>query len=110
MNSRRDFLQKITGGLIILNLPTSSSAKDGLIDSLPYEGPVLRVALMGLGGYAKRVADGLLESKMAKLNGLISGTPEKLTSWQSKYKVAEANCYNYENFDRIKDNPEIDAV
>ena len=110
MNSRRDFLQKITGGLIILNLPTSNSAKAEQISSLPYDGPILRVAVMGLGVYGKKVADGLQESKLAKLTGLISGSPDKLSNWQSKYKVAQANCYNHENFDSIKDNPEIDAV
>jgi predicted dehydrogenase len=49
-------------------------------------------------------------SKMAKLTGVISGTPSKIKEWQSKYKIAEKNCYNYENFDQIKNNPDIDAV
>jgi predicted dehydrogenase len=47
---------------------------------------------------------------MAKLTGVISGTPAKIKEWQSKYKIAEKNCYNYENFDQIKNNPDIDAV
>src|SRR5258708_33523833 len=46
----------------------------------------------------------------AKLVGVISGTPAKIKAWQTKYNIPEKNCYNYENFDRIKDNPDIDAV
>jgi predicted dehydrogenase len=42
--------------------------------------------------------------------GVISGTPSKITAWQAKYSIPEKNCYNYENFDNIKDNPDIDAV
>lgn len=76
----------------------------------PYQGPVLRVAIMGLGSYGTRVAEAMQSSKKAKLVGVISGTPSKIKDWQSKYKIPEKNCYNYENFDRIKNNPDIDAV
>src|SRR5690606_40120562 len=37
-------------------------------------------------------------------------SPAKLKDWSAKYGVPEQNCYNYENFDQIKDNPDIDAV
>ncbi len=75
-----------------------------------YEGPVLRVAIMGLGSYGTRVAEAMQDCTKAKLVGVISGTPEKVAKWQSKYNIPEKNCYNYENFDKIKDNPDIDAV
>jgi predicted dehydrogenase len=104
MNSRRDFLHKITGSAIALTiLPKFILAE-------PYDGPVLRVAIMGLGGYASRVAEAMQACKKAKLVGLISGTPSKLKDWQKKYNIEDKNCYNYENFDKIKDNKDIDAV
>lgn len=65
---------------------------------------------MGLGSYGTRVAEAIKESKRARLVGVISGTPSKVTDWQSKYGIPDKNCYNYENFDQIKDNPDIDAV
>ncbi len=65
---------------------------------------------MGLGSYGTRVAEAMLSCKRAKLTGVISGTPSKIKNWQSKYGIAEKNCYNYENFDQIKNNPDIDAV
>jgi predicted dehydrogenase len=80
------------------------------LNNEPYEGPVLRVAIMGLGSYGTRVAEGMQACKKAKLAGVISGTPSKIKDWQSKYGIPEKNCYNYENFDRIKDNRDIDAV
>jgi predicted dehydrogenase len=50
------------------------------------------------------------DCKKAKLVGVISGTPSKVTAWRARYNIPEGNCYNYENFDNIKDNPDIDAV
>jgi len=111
MSSRRNFLQKITASAIALQLPDFVLANDAQeTHNEPYEGPVLRVAIMGLGSYGTRVADAMQASQKAKLVGAISGTPSKLKDWQSKYNIPEKNCYNYETFDALKDNPDIDAV
>jgi predicted dehydrogenase len=56
------------------------------------------------------VAEAMQTCKKAKLVGAISGTPSKIKAWQSKYNIPEKNCYNYENYDSIKNNPDIDAV
>jgi len=109
MNSRRDFLQKIAAASIALPFSQIASAKKSSYEK-PYDGPVLRVAIMGLGSYGTRVAEAMRDCKMAKLVGVISGHPSKITTWQSKYDIPEKNCYNYENFDNIKNNPDIDAV
>jgi predicted dehydrogenase len=108
MNSRRDFLHKLTvSALAIPFLPLVAHSRNrGEL----YDGPVLRVAIMGLGGYGTRVADAMQACKMAKLTGVISGTPAKIKTWQAKYNIPEKNCYNYENFDELKNNPDIDAV
>jgi predicted dehydrogenase len=65
---------------------------------------------MGLGSYGTRVAEAMKDCTKAKLVGVISGTPSKITAWQAKYGIPAKNCYNYENFDNIKNNPDIDAV
>jgi predicted dehydrogenase len=106
MNTRRDFLQKITASAVLVPLFSncgSAAVKD-------YKGAVLRVAIMGLGSYGTRVAEAMQSCKKAKLVGAISGTPSKIKDWQGKYNIPEKNCYNYENFDNIKNNPDIDAV
>lgn len=110
MNSRRDFLQKLTASAIGVSFLDNWHV-------LPGEGIInrndqqqLRVALMGLGGYATRVAEAMQSCKKAKLAGLVSGTPSKIETWQKKHAIPAKNCYNYENFDNLKDNPDIDAV
>jgi predicted dehydrogenase len=111
MSSRRNFLQKIT--VSVIGLPFANwvcSTKNKGIRLQSYEGPVLRVAIMGLGSYGTRVAEAMQSCKRAKLAGVISGTPSKIKNWQHKYNIPDRNCYNYENFDSIKNNPDIDAV
>jgi predicted dehydrogenase len=111
MHSRRDFLQKLGLSALALQLaPLSNWAASIDKTEHPYDGQVLRVAIMGLGGYGGMVAQAMQSCTKAKLVGLVSGTPSKLKAWQSKYGIAEKNCYNYENFDSIKNNPDIDAV
>ncbi len=109
MTSRRNFIQKLTVSAIGLPLLHTSSELYAL-SYPPYEGPMLRMAIMGLGSYGTRVAEAMQSCKRAKLVGVISGTPSKVTAWRAKYNISEKNCYNYQNFDKIKDNPDIDAV
>lgn len=111
MDSRRKFIKKITAPFIAMPF----LSKTGITvfnheNEKAYDGPLLRVAIMGLGSYGNRVAEAMQTSTKTKLVGVISGTPSKITAWQSKYNIPEKNCYNYENFDNIKNNPDIDAV
>jgi len=109
MKSRRDFLQKMAAATIAI--PFSSQLVSACnLSGTRNDGPILRVAIMGLGSYGTRVAEAMRDCKAAKLVGVISGHPDKITAWQSKYNIPEKNCYNYENFDNIKNNPDIDAV
>ena len=72
---------------------------------------VLGVALVGLGNYAeKQLAPALLETGKCKLKGIVTGTPEKAKKWKEKYDIPSKNIYNYENFDSIKNNKDIDIV
>jgi len=109
MDSRRSFLKKITASSVLVPY-LASDAVASVQRFNDYDGPVLRVAIMGLGSYGTRVAEAMKDCKKAKLVGVISGTPAKIEDWQKKYKIPAKNCYNYENFDNIKDNRDIDAV
>lgn len=110
MKSRRDFLQKITASAFAVPFLPENYPENFRQPAPPSQQKILRVAIMGLGSYGTRVADAMQSCKAAKLTGVISGTPSKIKDWQGKYNIPEKNCYNYENYDRIKDNPEIDAV
>src|SRR6185295_388081 len=111
MTSRRNFLQKLSlsaATIPLLSFTDETSPK--AIFNPDYDGPVLRVAIMGLGSYGTRVAEAMKGCTKAKLVGVVSGTPSKIKDWQTKYNIPEKNCYNYENFDNLKNNPDIDAV
>jgi predicted dehydrogenase len=111
MDTRRDFLQKLTASAFAIPfLPRLDPGDTNPMADLPYQGPMLRVAIMGLGSYGTRVADAMQSCTKARLVGAISGTPSKVKDWQKKYNIPEKNCYNYENFDAIKNNGDIDAV
>ena len=111
MKSRRTFLQKIAAAALALPaIPANASQQKSALTGDVEQGPVLRVAIMGLGSYGTRVAEAMETCKLAKLTGLISGTPAKIRDWQQKYDIPEKNCYNYESFDALKNNPDIDAV
>ena len=100
----------VTASVIAINIPWYLSANTKIFQNKPYSGTVLRVAIMGLGSYGTRVAEAMKDCKKAKLVGVISGTPSKIKDWQAKYNIPEKNCYNYETFDQVKNNPDIDAV
>ncbi|HEV7329684.1 MAG TPA: Gfo/Idh/MocA family oxidoreductase [Flavisolibacter sp.] len=110
MTSRRNFLHKLTVTAIGFPLIHTANAITEQAMFPVKEGPVLRVALMGLGSYANRVAEAMQQCKRAKITGLISGTPQKLRDWGSRFSVPEQNRYSYENFHRIRDNKDIDAI
>jgi predicted dehydrogenase len=71
----------------------------------------LGIALVGLGKYAGgQLAPALKETKHCYLAGIVTGTPGKAKDWKKKYDIPDKNIYNYDNFDTIKDNPDIDIV
>ena len=105
--SRRTFLEKVGVGV-------GASALAATIPSFTntnvYEGRKLNIALCGLGRYAGYLAEGLQESKYCKLAGIVTGTPAKAEKWQKQYNILEKNIYNYQNFDEIVNNNDIDLV
>jgi predicted dehydrogenase len=71
----------------------------------------LGVALVGLGSYAAgQLAPALQQTEYCYLAGIVTGTPAKAIAWKEKYNIPEANVYNYNNYDAIKDNPDIDII
>ena len=93
------------GGLAFAgNLPLSCETEDVI-------GKKLGIALVGLGTYSTyELGPSLLETNHCRLAGIVTGTPSKEKVWMDKYKIPESNVYNYENFDAIVDNEDIDIV
>lgn len=71
----------------------------------------LGVALVGLGYYSTDLlAPALQLTQNCYLAGIVTGSPEKAERWKKQHKLADKNIYNYDNFDKIADNPDIDVV
>ena len=101
--SRREFLRTLSlGAGATLLAPTLLAA--------PPERK-LGVALLGLGKYSSgQLAPALQQTKLCRLAGIVTGSPEKATKWKQQYQLADKNIYDYKTFDRIADNPDIDIV
>lgn len=71
----------------------------------------LGVALVGLGYYSTDLlAPALQQTKNCYLAGIVTGTPSKAESWKAKYNIPDRNIYNYQSFDQIANNDEIDVI
>jgi predicted dehydrogenase len=71
----------------------------------------LGYAIVGLGIYgADIIMPRFADCKYSRLTALVSGDPAKARTLAAKYGVPERSIYNYSNFDRIKDNPDVDIV
>jgi len=71
----------------------------------------LGVALVGLGNYSSyQLGPALLETEYCYLAGIVTGTKYKEKIWSDRYNIKPENIYNYENFDSIKNNKDIDIV
>lgn len=110
--SRRSFVNKFGVGLgasvVITTLPSFLTAPES--SKKLYTGKKINIALCGLGNYASMLAEGIEVSEYCHLAGIVTGTPSKAEKWKTKYSIPEKNSYNYENFDEIKNNPDIDLV
>lgn len=71
----------------------------------------LGVALVGLGNYSNsQLAPALQETSHCYLAGIVTGTQSKEAEWAKKYDIPDSNIYNYDNFDQISSNKDIDIV
>lgn len=71
----------------------------------------LGVALVGLGYYSTDLlAPALQKTANCYLAGIVTGTPSKAEKWKQQYDIPDKNIYNYQNFDQIANNPDIDIV
>ncbi|WP_207510917.1 Gfo/Idh/MocA family protein [Longitalea luteola] len=104
--SRRRVIKTIAAGSGILLLSPNT-----LLAGNRRNKDKLGVALVGLGYYSTDLlAPALQQTKHCYLAGIVTGTPSKAEAWKQKYNIPDKNIYNYQNFDTIANNPDIDVV
>lgn len=68
-------------------------------------------AVVGLGKFAtKQILPSFAECKRSKLVALVSGDRTKAEQIAQQYGVNAKNIYNYQNYDNIRNNPEVDVI
>lgn len=115
--TRRSFVKKTGGTVLAASLAASLAEKAGAQqgdlkgdEKLP---PARRLgwAIVGLGDFGtKQIIPNFGDCQRSKLVALVSGDRAKAEKYAAQYGVDAKNIYNYQNFDSIKDNPEIDIV
>lgn len=112
--SRRGFLGKISQGLV-----AASAAGTFLKDAMA-QGPLvvpeppgkkLGWALVGIGNLSiYEILPAFAKCEKSKPVALVSGHPDKALKMAERYGINPKNIYNYQNYDSIKDNPEVDII
>jgi glucose-fructose oxidoreductase len=107
MINRREFIKRSAAAASVLTV--SQYAYSSIIVQKKKE--KLGVALVGLGYYSTDLlAPALQMTQKCSLVGIVTGTPAKAEKWKQQYNIPEKNIYNYDTFDSIANNPDIDVV
>lgn len=107
--TRRSFSSLTTKGVIGTALFGSIPLAKGFTTG--QNNKKLGLALVGLGSYSTyQLAPSLLETEHCYLAGIVTGTKEKEAIWSNNYNIPKKNIYNYENFDSIAKNDDIDII
>ncbi len=104
--TRRDFLQK--AALIAFSAVFSPNV---LLAATRRRKDNLGIALVGLGYYSTDVLQQSFGfTKNCHLAGIVTGTPSKAEAWKQKHNLPDKAIYNYQSFDQLANNPDIDVV
>lgn len=110
MNKNRRALLAAMGASA-LAMPLIGRASSNKSTQPKYTGKKLGIALVGLGRYATdQVGVALEKSDYWQVKGIVTGSDSKISIWQKKWGIKDRNVFNYENFDRIAQSPDIDVV
>ncbi|MGA8312897.1 MAG: Gfo/Idh/MocA family oxidoreductase [Terriglobales bacterium] len=110
--TRRGFITRVGQGLVAANLAGTflkSAAAELQVPDPP--GKKLGWAIVGLGSLAiNQILPAFAKCEKSKVVALVSGHPDKANKLALRYGVNPKNIYNYQNYDTIRDNPEVDII
>ena len=110
--TRRGFMTRVGQGLVAANvagLLKNASAAQLVVPDPP--GKKLGWAIVGLGSLSiHQILPAFAQCEKSKVVALVSGHPDKANKLALRYGVNPKNIYNYQNYDSIKDNPEVDII
>src|SRR5215831_13270696 len=110
--TRRGFITKVGQGLVAANVAgglIKNAAAQLVVPDPP--GKKLGWAIVGLGSLSiNQILPAFSKCEKAKLVALVSGHPDKANKLALRYGVSPKNIYNYQNYDSLRDNPEVDVI
>jgi hypothetical protein len=111
--SRRHFLKKAGSGAAIAGLSghaaTSTFAQQLQVPDPP--GKKLGWAIVGLGRLSiNQILPAFAKCEKSKVVAFVTGSREKGEKLAARYSVNPKNIYNYQNYDSLRDNPEVDII
>jgi predicted dehydrogenase len=102
--SRRQFLGTAGAGLFVAPVA-------GQVRVPPPPGRKLGYALVGLGSLSiNQLMPAFAKCEKSKLTAFVSGSPDKARTLAERYGVPATHIYSYENYDTIRDNPDVDVI
>jgi predicted dehydrogenase len=106
-HTRREFLK--TSAIAAASLPFVGALTSYAQTAAPPR--KIGFALAGLGSLSThQIAPALQNTKFCKLTGIITGHPAKAERWKAQYNIPDKNIYNYDDMEKMADNPDIDVV
>jgi predicted dehydrogenase len=109
--TRRRFLEKAGQGLAAASA-LGSMATRAFAQQVP-EPPGRKAgwAIVGLGNLAiNQILPAFAKCEKSKVVALVSGHPDKAAKLAARYSVSPKAIYDYQNYDTLKDNPEVDVI
>ena len=109
--TRRRFLEKAGQGLAATSA-FGAMANRAFAQQVP-EPPGRKAgwAIVGLGNLAiNQILPAFAKCEKSKVVALVSGHPDKAAKLAARYGVSPKAIYNYQNYDTLKDNPEVDVI
>jgi predicted dehydrogenase len=105
--TRREFVK--TTAIAAASLPFAGALTSCARGAEP--GRKIGFAIAGLGSLSThQIAPALQKTKFCRFTGIITGHPDKAERWKAQYNIPDKNIYNYDNMEKMADNPDIDAV
>jgi predicted dehydrogenase len=111
--TRRGFLTRVGAGMVAANvagtLARGAAAPQLVVPDAP--GKKLGWAVVGLGSLAiNQILPAFAKCEKSKVVALVSGHPDKANKLASRYGVSAKSIYNYQNYDSIRGNADVDVI
>ena len=110
--TRRGFISRVGQGVLAASIPGALLKPAQAQLKVPDPpGKKLGWAVVGLGSLSiNQILPAFAKCEKSKVVAFVSGHPDKASKLALRYGVDPKNIYNYENYDSIKNNPEVDVI